>query len=134
MSRFLMRHTRALTLLSTIVVGGLLAPTSHLIYMYVGDSYAPEMQHSGHSAATHDAVVADGTFSTDIHSPVDDPYHCPYLVLFATSLIADLGEEDEDSTQSGPVEVTRLVVEDPFTSVSFTSNGVRGPPQVDTST
>ena len=126
-----MRQTRVLTLLSTIVVVGLLAPTSHLIYMYFGDSYSSQMQHSAHFCITLEVLSADGTGATNVHLPADQAYHCPYLILFATPLLADLVDEDAESTHSSPVEVKHHFKDGPFNSASFTSHGVRGPPQVE---
>ena len=124
------RHIKVLTLLATIVFGGLFAPASHLVYMYLGDFHAPEMQHVDHFDARYEAGVAADSPAASRVGTRDARYECPYLALFATSLIAELIGDDQKTEESDHPELGRTVPEAPHNPVSFTSCGVRGPPQV----
>ena len=126
------RHIRELTLLSAIIVGGLLAPASHLVYMHLSDFHSTEMQHVNPGNTSFDApATTDFSVASRVNAPKDARYECPYLVLFATSLVAESIGDDTEIHEPDPVELRHTITEAPCTAVSFTSYGVRGPPQVE---
>ncbi len=77
------RHTRiAVFLLATLVLGGVVAPTSHFVYMALSDAYVP-MHHAAHGSADDEAA--------GLH-PASAPHaFCTYAALFAHPLPSMLG-------------------------------------------
>ncbi|MXW32646.1 MAG: hypothetical protein F4Z62_06035 [Rhodothermaceae bacterium] len=75
------RRKASVLLTCILVVGGLLAPLSHLVYMAASDMYTP-VHGSGHK-------TTQGECYKDAH---DGHAACPYLMLFAVPLIGDLAQ------------------------------------------
>ena len=75
------RRKASVLLTCILVVGSLIAPFSHLVYMAASDMYTP-VHGVNHMSANGDCYA--------------DPHHghaaCPYLLLFAVPLIGDLAQ------------------------------------------
>lgn len=78
------RHI-AVFLLATLVLGGVVAPTSHFVYMAASDAYVP-MHHGTHAAPASDVPTAPG-----IHAAPAPHTFCTYAALFAHPLPSTLG-------------------------------------------
>ncbi|RMF51436.1 MAG: hypothetical protein D6746_17615 [Bacteroidetes bacterium] len=78
------RHIATLLLL-TFVVGGVLAPASHHLYMAAGEAYGPWRQaHTTHH--THHEASSETAPAVAPEHPSHAP--CEYAALFATLLLA----------------------------------------------
>ena len=114
------RHIKTGFLLTAIVVGGLLGPLSHLLFMVsVGAHEMP-----GEMVLHSDSVSGSAVQSSD------DVEHasCPYLELYATVLAIDLVPETAANFTSPEWAVVPLPTPFVHRNTSFNSNGVRGPP------
>ena len=110
---------RSWLLLAAIVMGGLLSPLSHLVFMSIVSGHGPGVMALEHPAPAAPAVqdCDDGAYAS-----------CPYLELYATSFAVDLEEPHRLGNQAwvaAPVSDTgqRKVVR-PLGQ----TNPVRGPP------
>lgn len=77
------RQRASVLLACVLVIGGLLAPLSHLVYMAVGDMYTP----------LHGAMSTHKTVHSQCYESAHDRHAaCPYLMLFAVPLTGDLAQ------------------------------------------
>lgn len=104
-------------LVCVLVVGGIFAPLSHLVYMAATDMYMP----------LHGTTHADRyeTCYKDVH---DGHAACPYLTLFAVPLVGDLAQPITPPQYDPASEPLRILfsVQRPSTFLKF--HLARGPP------
>lgn len=76
----LKRHIATYALLTSVLLGGLIAPLSHFTFMAFSDAY----QHAPGGSEHHVmAAMADGASAKSLDVPQDDGHlECPYAAFF----------------------------------------------------
>jgi hypothetical protein len=118
------QHILALCLLGAFVVGGVLGPTSHLLYMGLSDAYAPmRVMHATGHAASMPSHGEDGPES-EAHF---EPEPCQYLSLFKT-LVLFTAQLAPPVLPSRHTTGLSLPQQDLFLAAALPPFFIRGPP------
>lgn len=118
-----MKHrqaTAAFFLLTSVLLGGLVAPLSHFAFMALSDAYAM------HSEAPHDMVVHFEEVSLDADHDMQH-VECPYAAFFLNQASAVSGDEYGLIESHPTASLTEAPVTAPYTASVYISP-VRGPP------
>jgi len=120
------RHILALCLLGAFVVGGVLGPTSHLLYMGISDAYAPmrTMHADGHAASMPSHQEADPGPEGEAQL---EPEPCLYLSLFKT-LVLFVGQLAPPVLPARHTTGLSLLQQDLFLAAALPPFFIRGPP------
>ena len=111
------RRKASVLLTGVLIVGGLLSPLTHLVYMAASDMYAP-MHGASHK-------TAHGEGYQDAHEGHDA---CPYLALFAVPLIGDLAQPVTSPTYDPVAETLLQHTTTQWQPAPSKSHLARGPP------
>ena len=113
------RHIASWSLLTAILIGGLLSPVAHFAYMAMGDAHmsGDAMEHAAHAP---DMAALDGDGS--------EAFHCEYQDLFATQSLADDVVDFSHAGDLAEMGCTIAAGSTVWATERTSQNGVRGPP------
>jgi len=118
------RHIAALSLLTSVLLGGLIAPLSHFAYMALGDTYAmSEMT----AMPAHDHKQDHSQSGAALEVAMDAHAECPFAVFFLSQSPGFTGSTLSVDTPESCTSIFSLS-EDTFVSADLLAFSARGPP------
>ena len=123
----LKRHIAAFSLLTSVLLGGLIAPLSHFAYMALGDAYQMESAHGQHESMPGEHQSANTPKHVSLAESGMDHLECPFAAFFLSQAPGYEGSNIQLDIPTTCAEV--LLVPDTLVQSSDTNTSLaRGPP------
>ena len=123
----LRRHIAAFSLLTSVLLGGLIAPLSHFAWMALGDVYQMEQMHGQHES-TPDSHQSTSTLAhVSLTETGADHLECPFAAFFLSQAPGYDGSNVQLNVPTSCAQV--LLIPDSLVQSNDTSaSSARGPP------